>query len=75
MFAVDVRINYNQLTKEVTCNGVKIVNMKNGPLVLSEHKTTIVKLEEETFIQFDNLRCEVKHFIVVSNISRRKVII
>lgn len=49
----DIHINYNVLTKEITCAGLKISNVVTCPIILSEQFDNI-KIENESFIQFNN---------------------
>lgn len=52
-------MNYNSVTKEITCNGVKISDVKYGPVIIPDLVSAVVKLEEQTFIQFKNSKCKV----------------
>lgn len=55
----DIRVSYNILTKEITCDAVNIMGIKNDLLLLSKSGSTDIKLEENVFVQFGNLKCEV----------------
>lgn len=55
----DINVSYNILTKEITCDAVKIIDVKNDPLILSELGFTDIKLEEKAFVQFDKKKCGV----------------
>lgn len=55
----DIYVNYNIVTNEITCNGVKIADVKYSPLTLPILKSSLVTLEEQTFVQFNNSKCNV----------------
>lgn len=54
-----VRVYYNVLTKEITCNGVKIFDVRNEPIALSMVAATKVKLEEQAFVRFSHPKYKV----------------
>lgn len=58
-FLLDVYVNYNTVTNEITCNGVQISDVKNGPIMISKFKSAMVKLEEQTFVNLNDLKCKV----------------
>lgn len=58
-FFPDIYVDYNIVTKEITCNGVKITDVKYNSLKFPRHKSFVVTLEEQTFIQFNHSKCKV----------------
>jgi len=59
VFFSDIRVNYNKLTNEVTCDGIKILGIKNESLLLPKLKSSEVKLQEKSFTKFNYLKCKV----------------
>lgn len=41
------------------CKGVRILDIKNSPLKLAKLKNEIVKLEEQTFVHFNQTKSKV----------------
>lgn len=60
-------VDYNKLTKEITCNGIKMSGVVNAPI--PNGNSTVVKLEEQRFVHFDDSNCEVNIFIKTIMIS------
>lgn len=58
-----IHIDYNITTKEIICAGLKISDAVTCPIILSENKFAIMKMEDQTFIPFRNLECGVHIFI------------
>ncbi|CAI6347084.1 unnamed protein product [Macrosiphum euphorbiae] len=54
----DISVNYNKLSNEVTCDGVKIFGVKNGTISLPIINSAVVKLQEKSFTKFNNLKCK-----------------
>ncbi|CAH1725990.1 unnamed protein product [Aphis gossypii] len=54
----DVCVNYNTATKEITCEGIKITDIKNGHSVLPLINSAVVNLQEEIFVQFNHSQCK-----------------
>ncbi|VVC29220.1 Hypothetical protein CINCED_3A006213 [Cinara cedri] len=52
-----VYVNYNTIAKEITCNGVKICDVKTSPVTFTKHNKLAVNLEEQKFIRFDYPNC------------------
>lgn len=59
---LDLCINYNTLTKDITCCGLKISGISIGPVTLTKHASAVVKLEEQAFIHFDDFKIQVIEF-------------
>ncbi|XP_060835401.1 fatty acid synthase-like [Rhopalosiphum padi] len=54
----DISVNYNKLTNEVTCDGIKILGIKNDSISLPKLKSSEVKLQEKLFTKFNYLKCK-----------------
>ncbi|KAF0755952.1 fatty acid synthase-like isoform X1 [Aphis craccivora] len=52
----DISVNYNKLTNEVTCDGIKILGIKNEPISLPKLKSLEVKLQEKSFTKLNCLK-------------------
>jgi len=63
----DISVNYNKLTNEVTCDGIRIIGVKNGPISLSIHNSTVVKLQEKSFTKLNYLKCKVRIIYLIIN--------
>ncbi|XP_026822789.1 fatty acid synthase-like, partial [Rhopalosiphum maidis] len=60
----DVCVNYNTATKEITCDGIKITDIKYGHSILPVINSAVVNVQEEIFIQFNLSQCKnINHFI------------
>lgn len=55
----NISVHYNKLTNEVTCDGVKIIDVKNGPISLPILNNVVLKLQEKSFTKFNYLKCKV----------------
>ncbi|XP_029343545.1 fatty acid synthase [Acyrthosiphon pisum] len=53
-----ISVSYNKLSNGLSCDGIKILGIKNGPISLPIHNTAVVKLEEKSFNKFNNLKCK-----------------
>jgi len=62
-FFQDVCVNYNPATKEITCEGIKITDIRNGHLELPIINSAVVNLQEEIFIQFNHSHCKVMFYL------------
>eukprot|EP00102_Acyrthosiphon_pisum_P019878 XP_016657088.1 PREDICTED: fatty acid synthase-like [Acyrthosiphon pisum] len=56
----DISVNYNKLSNEVTCDGIKILGVKNAPISLPILNSVVVKVQEKSFTKFNNLKCKVQ---------------
>lgn len=52
-------VNYNMNTNEITCDGVKIIGIRNEPIALSNVTVTVGKLDEQIFIHYNHSICKV----------------
>lgn len=70
-------MNYNLLTKEIKCDGVHILRIKNAPFVLSKIESKNIELEEKSFVSFKQLRCKVIYKTIwnITNITYYKLLI
>uniref|UniRef100_A0A2H8TDM0 Fatty acid synthase n=1 Tax=Melanaphis sacchari TaxID=742174 RepID=A0A2H8TDM0_9HEMI len=60
----DISVNYNKLTNEVTCDGIKILDIKSESIPLPKLKSLEVKLQEKSFTKFNFLNCkDIRDFI------------
>lgn len=55
----DVFVDYNKVTKEITCAGVKISDVRTCHIELPKNKSVTMKIEEQLFIKFNQLKCKV----------------
>lgn len=55
----DIFVNYNTITKEITCAGIKISDVKTRSIKLTKVKSSITRIEENAFIQFNDTKCNV----------------
>ncbi|XP_016657076.1 fatty acid synthase isoform X4 [Acyrthosiphon pisum] len=63
----DISVNYNKLSNEVTCDGIKILGVKNAPISLPILNSVVVKVQEKSFTKFNNLKCKnLRDFVVDS---------
>lgn len=58
----DVLVNFNSVTKEITCAGIKISNIKTCPVKLTKINSLITQIEENIFIKFNDTKCKVSTF-------------
>lgn len=61
----DIDVNYNKVTNEVTCDGIKIKGVKNGSISLPVLKSTVVKLQAKSFTKFNYLKCKVCEYLSI----------
>jgi len=47
------------ITNEITCDGVKICDVKNEPITISKLKSAEIKLEEQQFTSFNSSKFKV----------------
>ncbi|XP_016664607.1 uncharacterized protein LOC107885467 [Acyrthosiphon pisum] len=57
-----ISVSYNKLSNGLTCDGIKILGVKNGPILLPILNTAVVKLQEKSFTKFNNLKCKVRKY-------------
>lgn len=62
---LDVFVDYNKVTKEITCAGVKISDVRTCPIELSKNKSFTMKIEEQKFIKFNQLESKVNKKIKI----------
>lgn len=55
----DVYVSYNKVTKKINCIGVQISDVKNDSMILPKHLSTVLKIEEKIFFQFNHSTCGV----------------
>lgn len=61
----ELTVNYNQLSNEITCDGIKILGVKNGPILLPMLNSTVLNLQEKSFAKFNNLKCKVRKYLII----------
>jgi len=68
----DISVNYNKVTHELTCDGIRIIGVKNGPILLPILNSTVGKLQEKSFTKFNSLKCKVRiiYLFTKSNYKR-----
>lgn len=64
-FLTDISVNYNKLSNEVTCDGIKIFGVKNGTISLPIINSAAMKLQEKSFTKFNNLKCKVRKYLTM----------
>lgn len=57
----DIHIDYNIITKEITCAGLKISDVITCPIQIFQNNFTKIKIYDQRFIPFQHSECKV-HF-------------
>lgn len=55
------------MTKEITCAGIKISDIKTLPIKLPKNKSVTTKIEKQIFIQFNQSECKVNILLFLHN--------